>query len=171
MMEQLFFLMFAFVAVVSALAVVTLRNPVHSALSLMVCLFQVACLFVLLRSPFLAVAQVFIYVGAVMVLFLFVVMIINVRSVSLDSIMGRAGKVRTVVYVLLAAVAVEFVAVLTGSSFAGLKLDAPGEEVTIEQLGKVLFTEYLLPFELVSVLLLVAMVGAIVLAQERKGEK
>ena len=72
-MEKLFFLIFAITAVASAIAVISLRNPVHSAVSLMVCFFQVAAIFVLLRSPFLAVAQVFLYVGAVMVLFLFVI--------------------------------------------------------------------------------------------------
>ena len=163
MVEQFFFLIFAFFAVASALAVVTLRNPVHSALALMVCLFQVACLFVLLRSPFLAVVQVFIYVGAVMVLFLFVVMILDIRKVLLEPM---AGKRKGVVYFLVGAVTLELVAVLTGLSFERLSPLA-GEEVTIETLGRVLFTEYLFPFELVSVLLLVAMVGAIVMVKER----
>lgn len=163
MAEQFFFLIFAFFAVASALAVVTLRNPVHSALALMVCLFQVACLFVLLRSPFLAVVQVFIYVGAVMVLFLFVVMILDIRKVLLEPMVGKR---KGVVYFLVGAVTLELVAVLTGLSFERLSPLA-GEEVTIETLGRVLFTEYLFPFELVSVLLLVAMVGAIVMVKER----
>jgi NADH-quinone oxidoreductase subunit J len=168
MMEQLFFLAFAVVAVISALAVVGLRNPVHAALSLMVCLFQVACLFVLLRSPFLAVVQIFIYVGATMVIFLFVVMLFDVKKTALEPVIGKGGKVRGYVYFLLVAVTVELLAVLAGAGFKNLTLAAPGEEVTIEVLGRVLFTEYLLPFELVSVLLLIAMVGAIILAKEKQ---
>ena len=76
-MEQIFFLIFAIAAVGSALAVITLRNAVHSAIFLMVCFLQVAAIFILLRSPFLAAVQVFIYVGAVMVLFLFAVMVLD----------------------------------------------------------------------------------------------
>ena len=76
-MELIFFLIFAVIAIASAVGVVTFRNPVHSALSLIICFLQVAALFILLRSPFLAVMQVFIYVGAVVVLFLFAVLILN----------------------------------------------------------------------------------------------
>ena len=77
-MEQVFFYIFAFIAVVSALAVILAKNPVHSAIYLILCLLQAAALFVLLRALFLAAVQVFIYVGAVIVLFLFVVMILDI---------------------------------------------------------------------------------------------
>ncbi|MEE1563107.1 MAG: NADH-quinone oxidoreductase subunit J, partial [Alphaproteobacteria bacterium] len=79
-MEAIFFLTFAALAVASALGVVLLRNPVHCAISLMVCFIQVAAIFVLLRSPFLAVVQIFVYVGAIMVLFLFVIMMLDIRT-------------------------------------------------------------------------------------------
>ncbi len=162
-MEKLFFIMFAILAITSAIGVVSLRNPIHSALSLMVCLFQVACLFVLLRSPFLAVVQVFIYVGAVMVLFLFVVLILDVKSVVLAR---RTIKRSYLVYILVPVVAVELLILLVGGGLSKLMLDVPGEEVLVSTIGRVLFTEYLLPFELVSILLLVAMVAAIVMAKE-----
>ena len=83
MFEQVFFYIFAVVAVVSAIAVISSRNPVHSALYLIVCLLQVAAMYILLRAPFLAAVQVFIYVGAVMVLFLFAVMVLDMGKIQI----------------------------------------------------------------------------------------
>jgi NADH-quinone oxidoreductase subunit J len=165
-MEQLFFLIFAAVAIGSAVAVVSLRNPVHCALALMVCLFQVACLFVLLRSPFLAVVQVFIYVGAVMVLFLFVVLVIDVKKIVMETFPLRK---KGLAFWIIVAIALEVEIVLFWSRFSGVKLAGPGTEVKVETLAKVLFTKYLFPFEVVSVVLLVAMVGAIVMTKQRRG--
>jgi len=82
--EQIFFFIFAVLAVGSAIAVVSFKNPVYSVLSLMVCFLQMAALFVMLRSPFLAVVQVFVYVGAVLVLFLFVIMMLDIRKARMD---------------------------------------------------------------------------------------
>ncbi|MCK5237454.1 MAG: NADH-quinone oxidoreductase subunit J [Deltaproteobacteria bacterium] len=164
-MEQIFFIGFAVLAIVSALAVVSLRNPVHSALCLMVCLFQVACIFVLLRSPFLAVVQIFIYVGAVMVLFLFVVMILDIRKVMLGSLVGKRSGF---VYAIMPLVTLEFLLVIFKGGLGKVASNIPsGEEVKVAVIGKELFTKYLFPFEVVSILLLVAMVGAIVLAKDR----
>ncbi|MDH4226716.1 MAG: NADH-quinone oxidoreductase subunit J [Deltaproteobacteria bacterium] len=163
-MEKLFFFIFAFVAVVTALGVVTLRNPVHSALALMVCFFQVACIFVLLGSPFLAVVQIFIYVGAVMVLFLFAVMVLDMRKVLIERI---ASKGAWYAYILAPLVLIEFLFVAFGSSFDKLSIPAIKAEIEVEGLARALFTTYLLPFEAVSILLLAAMVGAIVLARKR----
>lgn len=167
-MEQLFFLIFASVAVGSAVAVVTLRNPVHSALALMVCLLQVACLFVLLRSPFLAVVQIFIYVGAVMVLFLFVVLVLDIRKMVMETFPLRK---KGLAFWIIVAVALEVEIVIFMSRFNGVQLTGPATETKVETIGKVLFTKYLFPFEVVSVILLVAMVGAIVMTmtKERRG--
>jgi NADH-quinone oxidoreductase subunit J len=141
----LFFLIFAAVAVGSAVAVVTSRNPVHSALFLMVCLLQVACLFVLLRAPFLAAVQVFIYVGAVMVLFLFVVLVLDLRKVVMETFPLRK---RGLALLIILAIALEVEIVVFWSRFKGVKLTGPGPEVTV--------------------VLLVAMVGAIVMTRERR---
>ena len=84
MAEQIFFFVFAILAVGSAIAVVSLRNPVHSVISLMVCFLQMAALFVMLRSPFIAVVQVFVYVGAVLVLFLFVIMMLDIAKAGME---------------------------------------------------------------------------------------
>ncbi len=162
-MEQLFFCIFAGAAVGSALAVVTLRNPVHSALCLMICFFQIAGLFILLRSPFLAVAQVFIYVGAVMVLFLFVVLLLDVRKVTMEAVPVRN---RGVALAVIGVVTVELLVLILGSGFPSAHMGSAGM-VTIEAIGRSLFTTYLFPFEVVSVVLLVAMVGAIVMTRER----
>ncbi|MBE7415375.1 MAG: NADH-quinone oxidoreductase subunit J [Deltaproteobacteria bacterium] len=162
-MEKLFFLMFAAVAIASGLAVVTARNPVHSALALIVCLIQVAALFVLLRSPFLAAVQIFIYVGAVMVLFLFVVLILDMRKAVLQAFPPVKKRFVVGVILVLMAQILAFVFVTPmGLSPAG------GWEPTVESIGRMLFTKYLFPFEVVSVILLAALVAAIVIAKERR---
>lgn len=168
MFEQLFFIIFASVAVVSAIAVVTFRSPVHSALALITCFFQVAGLFVLLRSPFLAAVQVFIYVGAVVVLFLFVVLIIDVKkALTQKAVTKHKDSVKFAVIILAA----EMIMIMAGAaSFTPKEEALAGAETKIEVLGRVLFTKYLFPFEVVSVLLLVAMVGAIVLTKEQRSD-
>lgn len=167
-MEQFFFLIFAAVAVGSAVAVVTLKNPVHSALALIVCLLQVACLFVLLRSPFLAVVQIFIYVGAVMVLFLFVVFVLDIRKMMMDTFPFRK---RGIALWIIAAIAIEVEIVIFMSRFKEIGLAGPAPEmVKVETIGKVLFTKYLFPFEVVSVILLVAIVGAIVMTTTKRSD-
>lgn len=164
-MELGFFLFFAAITVVAALMVVFARNPVHSALALMVCLVQVAALFILLGSPFLAAIQIFVYVGAVMVLFLFVIMMLDVREMARVRFL-RGGMFPTlVVLVLLGA---EMLILLLRSE--RLPVPAAGgapalEGGSLERLSTTLFTDYLLPFEVASVILLVALVGAIVLAR------
>lgn len=164
-MERAFFLLFAAVAIGSGLMVIMARNPIHSALSLIVSLVQVAAIFVLLGSPFLAAIQIFVYVGAVMVLFLFVIMMLDVREAARVRFL-RGGTIPTLV-----------VLVLLGAEMLILLLDserfpaspAGGEGAlgagSLERLSTTLFTDYLFPFEVASVILLVALVGAIVLAR------
>ncbi len=160
-MEFGFFLLCAAVTVDSALLVVIARNPIHSALALMACLVQVAALFILLGSPFLAAIQIFVYVGAVMVLFLFVIMMIDVREAARVRFLRGGGMFPTlVVLVLLGA---EMLILLLGSE--RLPVTAAGGGGALERLSTTLFTDYLFPFEVTSVILLVALVGAIVLAR------
>ena len=162
-MEKLFFLMFAIVAIISAIGVVSLRNPVHSAISLIVCFFQVAAIFILLRSPFLAVVQIFIYVGAVMVLFLFVIMMLDIRHAAIKSFMP-AGQFWVIVFLI--ALILEILFALTGSRLTGMSLAPTNLNGSVAEIGKAMFTTYLLPFEIVSVILLVALVGAIVMGRK-----
>ena len=166
-MEQLFFYIFAAIAVISALGVITAKNPIHSAVYLIVCLLQVAAIFILLRSPFLAVVQVFIYVGAVVVLFLFAVMMLDIGKERLPERIH--GQLKYAVGAVLLFFAMAGYLILNGRlSAAPGKYIQPELAENTEILGKLLYTRYVFPFEVVSVLLLVALIGAIVLVIKQK---
>lgn len=164
-MEQEFFLLLSAVAIASALLVVVAKNPVHSALALVVCLVQIAALYVLLGAPFLAVIQIFVYVGAVMVLFLFVIMMLDVRKEAETRYLKRAVWPGLVVLVVLAG---ELIVLLMQSAHLHSVM-GPGLPITaqpsVETLSLLLFQDFLLPFEVASVILLVALIGAVVLAK------
>ncbi len=165
-MEQIFFYIFAAIAVIAAIGVISVKNPVHSAFYLMITLLQVAAIFILLRSPFLAAVQVFIYVGAVMVLFLFAVMMLDIGKEEMREAFNQQS--------VIAIPAVVVMLGLIAYMIIGGKLLAPVGKYTdsvlignsSEILGRELYTKYLFPFEVVSILLLVALVGAIVLVMK-----
>ncbi len=163
-MEMAFFSLFAAVAVGSGLLVVMARDPIHSALSLIVSLVQVAAIFILLGSPFLAAIQIFVYVGAVMVLFLFVIMMLDVRKEARTRFLEKGVAPTLVVLVLLGG---EMLALLLASNrLPALPSGSEGGSAgSLRDLSKTLFSDYLFPFEVASVILLVALVGAIVLAR------
>jgi NADH-quinone oxidoreductase subunit J len=164
-MHQAFFLLFAAASVITALTVVLARNPVHSALALAACFLQISAIFVLLEAPLLAVVQLFVYIGAIMVLFLFVIMMIDVREAVLQRFLP-GGNLPALV--LLALLGVEMLAlVLWSDRFSATEPVAMRTSGEVRQLGTTLFADYVLPFETASVILLAALVGAIVLA--RKG--
>jgi len=161
-MELLVFLIFAFFAVASSLVVVAHRNPVYSTMALVATLFSVAVLFVLLGAPFIGVLQVLVYAGAIVVLFLFVIMLLNIGREE-SQIAGH--KVQLVVSILAALVFGGLV-VLALSRVTGAAADRPSAElVSLKGLASTLFTEYLLPFEIIGLLLLVAVIGATVVAR------
>ena len=168
-MEQLFFYIFSVLAITSGLMVVVSRSPVRSALFLINTLFCVAGLFVLLNAHFLAAIQVLVYAGAIMVLFLFVIMLLNLNPEA-----GEMKKLFTV-KILGTASAVFFlgeVLLLIGrGSSLGISGAASAAEIAQEGntrlVGKLLFTEYLLPFEITSILLIVAIIGVVVLAKRK----
>ena len=166
-MEQLFFYIFAIVAVVSAILVISVRNPVHSAFFLIVCFMQVAAIFVLLRSPFLAAVQVFVYVGAVMVLFLFAVLVLDMGKERLkEHLHGQsipAGILAIVLFFLMGYMIAKGKITVTLGSF--------GEAALVkntEVIGRELYTKFIYPFEIVSLILLVALIGAIALVMQSK---
>lgn len=165
-MHQGFFLLFAAASVITALAVVLARNPVHSALALMACFLQISAIFVLLDAPLLAVIQIFVYVGAIMVLFLFVIMMIDVREAVLQRFLPGGNLSALVLIVLLGGEMLALVFWSDRFSVAEPVTTPAGGE--IRQLSKALFVNYLLPFEAVSVILLAALVGAIVLARKER---
>jgi NADH-quinone oxidoreductase subunit J len=159
-MEVFLFWVFAIIALVSALVVVLAKNPITSALALIVTFFMLAGYYVLLSAQFLAAVQVVVYAGAIMVLFLFVIMLLNLQKLPgmfpTKSIMITMGILVGGVLFLLALKALTGVPVTEAA-----KIDV--DMGSTANLGTKLFTTYLLPFEIASVLLLSAIVGAVVL--------
>lgn len=161
-METVLFILFGAVAVCGAIMVVTRKHPMASALYLILTLFAVAALFVLRQAHFLAAVQVIVYAGAVVVLFVFVIMLINVPEDRLP--VERATTMR-VLGVLAAGFFILESAVLARRY--SIPIGPVAEVGTVESVGRALFTDYLLAFEITSVLLLAAVIGAIALAKRK----
>jgi NADH-quinone oxidoreductase subunit J len=168
------FIVAALVILIGALGVILSRNPVHSALMLVMTLFGVAVLFVAQEAHFLAAVQVIVYAGAIVVLFLFVIMLLGVdtaENLSTDPLGGQrpaAGVVAVAAVGLLAVLAVRAVQVSTGAQSVTLPLDSGRSNIAV--LAEVLFTDYLYAFEVTSVLLVIAVVGAVVMARRPRDE-
>ncbi len=164
-MATFVFLYFAAVILVTASLVVLFRNPIYSALSLLVMFFHVAGLYVTLHAEFLAAIQIIVYAGAILVLYLFVVMLLNVKR---EEHYNQQGAVALFLGVVLLTEAV-LLAVSRGFTVAS---PGPGpEEATkavgnTESIGEVLYSTYLFPFEIASLILLVAMIGAVILSKK-----
>jgi NADH-quinone oxidoreductase subunit J len=172
MLDSIFFYFFAIVAVVSAALMVTRRNALHSAVCLVVTLMAVAGIFLQLRAEFLFITQIILYVGGIMVLFIFVIMLVRLDA-PIHHIRFRMQRLVALLVVL--ALALEGVVILLlARNLPGygllIQASAPADKLppNSEALAKSLFSDYLLPFEIASVLLLVAMVGAVVMAKSRK---
>jgi NADH-quinone oxidoreductase subunit J len=169
------FFTLAAILLFAAARVITTRNPVHAALHLVLAFFTAAGIWLLLQAEFLAIALVLVYVGAVMVLFLFVVMMLDIN---IDKLREGFWEYLPMAGIIGLLMAVEMVMVLAGKSTGG-KYFSGGRAVehatdysNTAELGRVLYTDYLLPFELASVVLLVAIVAAIVLTlRDRKESK
>jgi NADH-quinone oxidoreductase subunit J len=170
MLDSIIFYFFAGVAILSAALMVTRRNAIHSAVFLITTLLATAGIFLQLRAEFLFIAQIILYVGGIMVLFVFVIMLVRL-DVPLHHITFRFQKwVALFVAVALACeVSVMFWYVRQLPSAGLLTPPAPADKLppNSEQFAKVLFGDYLLPFEIASILLLVAMIGAVVMAKKR----
>ena len=169
-MQLLLFFGLAVVAIAAAIGVLLSKNPVYSALSLLVNFAVLAVMYVTLHAQFLAVVQVIVYAGAIVVLFLFVIMLIGTET----HLLGPRGRSRHIATVIAIVAGVAFFATVAYVSIAGslAPLDGPVPgQGSVQAIGEALFTQYLLPFELASVLLLVAMVGAVVLARKPKGDE
>ena len=170
MIGAIAFYLFATLTLASAIAVVFARNPVHSVLWLIVAFFNAAGLMLLVGAEFIAMLLVIVYVGAVAVLFLFVVMMLDIDFASL-----RSGFTKNLPFgilialVLLAEVVVAVSAWQAGPALSGRAIPET-HQPNIVALGQLLYSRYLLPFELAGLILLVAMVGAIVLTHRRRGD-
>jgi NADH-quinone oxidoreductase subunit J len=168
---QVFFYILGVLAVMSATGVVLMRSPVYSALSLVGTLVFLGAIFILLNNEFVAAIQILIYAGAIMVLFLFVIMLLNLRSTRPFSLQWSLPKVVGVLISL--GILAQMIGVFNSPAAKLGPLGAyPPERVAsegaVQIVGTVLFTDYVLPFEIISVLLLVAVIGAVILAKRRE---
>jgi NADH-quinone oxidoreductase subunit J len=160
-----FFYFLSAVAVISAILVITRRNPVHSALSLIMTLLSLAGLYLMLYAPFVAGVQIILYAGGIMVLFLFVIMLVNIERAQREFVFNQQWQVGVVAGLALGGLLL-FVYEKGSGIFPGNPA-APSETQNTQQVGMLLFQNYLLPFEIASLLLLVAIVGAVVMAKKR----
>ena len=167
MTQAIFFYIFAGLAVTMALLVVSARNPMRSALALTGCLLSVACIFALQSAHLMAILQVLVYAGAIMVFILFVLMLLNLSPAELGE---RHVSVRRVTGAyLIGAIATLLMIRVTKHVWAPSSSLDP-EFGTVKEVGTILYTKYLLPFEMVSLLLLAAIIGAVVLTRKQKGD-
>lgn len=161
-MSPFFFYLFAAILIFASLAVVLARNPLYNVLSLVVAIFSLSCLFVLLEAFFVGMVLLLVYAGAVLVFFLFVVMCLNLNVVLLTSAAQSRFRTWGIFFGLMFACSF----CLAFKSFIKAQTMEPSSiRGTIESIGKILFTDYLLPFELTSLLLLIAIFGIVSLAQ------
>lgn len=169
------FYFLSFLAVLSALMVVFSRNPIYSVLYLVITFFCVAGHYLLLNAQFLAAVHVIVYAGAIMVLFLYVIMLLNLNKddESQKTNLWRAGAVITAGLLMIV-----IIGALRGAETASINFNSSNNTGLVKNLGNLLFNEFLLPFEIVSILLLAALVGAVMLGkthmkrvQEMTGKK
>lgn len=164
-LQQLFFYVVAFVAVTSGLLVISCRNPINSGISLVMTFFCLAIFYVTLHAPFMAAIQIMVYAGAIMVLIIFVIMLLNLGS----SVVIRYRHAVTGAVVASGLMLFQVLILLNKGSVSATQGDVTPQVVDsvghTELIGKALFTDFMLPFEIASILLLVAIVGAIILAK------
>lgn len=162
-LSQYLFFFLSFVAILSALMVIIDKNPVHSVLFLIVTFFAIAGHYLILNAQFLAVVNIIVYAGAIMVLFLYVIMMLNLNK-EIEPHKKNIPKVAAVIAsgVLMLCL----IALLKGAEVSMLPAARSSNIGLMENLGKVLFKEYMLPFEISSVLFLAAMVGAVFLSKK-----
>jgi NADH-quinone oxidoreductase subunit J len=156
------FYFLSFLAVLSALMVVFSRNPIYSVLYLIITFFCVACHYLILNAQFLAAVHIIVYAGAIMVLFLYVIMLLNLNR---DSEPLKSNAFRFIAVISAGLLMVVFVGALRGAESSQVVLTKSVEIGLVKNLGMMLFNEFLLPFEIVSILLLAAMVGAVMLGK------
>jgi NADH-quinone oxidoreductase subunit J len=167
-METVLFYLFGGISVIAAVSVIAQRRVFYSALSLIVCLCSLAGVYMLLRAQFIAAVQIIVYAGAIMVLFLFVIMLLDPFS---TAVLTDKRKYLAYLGVLLGAAALALLYPLLKAydpAKAPRSADfGAGAFGTVQQVGTTLFTEYLLPFEVTSVLILVGIIGAVILAKRQ----
>ena len=168
MTNQLIFLYFAAVILVSAVLTITRRNPVHSVMFMLLLFFHIAGVFILLNAEFLAAVQLIVYAGAILILYLFVVMLLNVER---ESSAARANRFWPWMVAFGVLIASEVLVLIARGTFPTeteqpMRLAGSG----VKELGVLLYQKYMVPFEVASLILLVGLVGAVMLAKKSVNE-
>ncbi|MBW2184966.1 MAG: NADH-quinone oxidoreductase subunit J [Deltaproteobacteria bacterium] len=165
LLQLFFFYLVAFVAILSGFCVITCKNPINCAISLVMTFFCLAVFYVMLHAPFMAVVQIMVYAGAIMVLIIFVMMLLNQGS----EVVSRYRHAVTGAFIAAGLMMVQVIITIKQGDVSSTVGPINSEVVETvghtELIGQALFTEFLLPFEIASILLLVAIVGAVVLAK------
>lgn len=168
MLPELFFAYFAVAIVGASILAITRKNPVYAVLWTLILFIHIAGLYLFLNAEFLAAIQIIIYAGAVLVLFLFVIMLLNLKIEELEKRFHKQWQLSLIagmVFLIFSVLILSQIAVLPPpGSYSVKTIQSEGNIMTV---GKVLYTEYLLPFEIASVILLVAILGAVVLAKRK----
>ena len=164
-MGQLLFYILSALTMFSALVVVFSKHPMYSVLSLIVCFFTIAGHYILLNAQFLAITHVIVYAGAIMVLFLFVVMLLNLNR---ESEPHKSGKLKFAATIAAGMLFLTLLAAMKSTSLEAYTFPPASANGMVQHVGQRLFTDYLLPFEISSILFLSAMIGAVVLAKKEK---
>lgn len=165
--EIIFFFLVAALAIVSAVFMITRRNPMKSVLFLIVNFFCLAVVYLILHAQFIAIIQILVYAGAIMVLFLFVIMLLNLGD---EKLLTEKTTYKYWVAMILAGTVLVEISLGVGASVAGSPASmhpAAAQIGTVEFIGRSLYTDFLFPFEVTSLILLAAMVGVIVLAKKK----
>lgn len=164
--EQVFFVLVAVVALTTAILMIVQRNPIVSVLFLIANFFSIAIIYLFLQAQFIAIIQILVYAGAIMVLFLFVIMLLNLRE---EQLVSEKINFKKILIVALASIIFIEIILAVVLPVSGNKVIAhqAAEIGTVEYFGKTLFTDFVFPFEIISILLLAAMVGVIILAKKR----
>ncbi|CAN1563968.1 NuoJ NADH,ubiquinone oxidoreductase subunit 6 (chain J) [Flavobacteriaceae bacterium] len=163
------FCVLAAITLSTAFLTVFSRNPIHSAIYLVICFFSIAGHYLLLNSQFLAIVHIIVYSGAIMILFLFTIMLMNLNK---ENEVHKPRVTRLAAVILFCSTCLILIAIFVNSKPIVGEYDATGEDFqSIKKLGTVLLNEYMVPFEYASILLLVAMIGTVLLSKREKTEK
>lgn len=163
------FCVLAAITLSTAFLTVFSRNPIHSAIYLVICFFSIAGHYLLLNSQFLAIVHIIVYSGAIMILFLFTIMLMNLNK---ENEVHKPRVTRLAAVILFCLTCLVLIAIFVNSKPIVGEYDATGEDFqSIKKLGNLLLNEYMVPFEYASILLLVAMIGTVLLSKREKTEK
>jgi NADH-quinone oxidoreductase subunit J len=169
-MLLIIFCVLAAITIATAFLTIYSRNPIHSAIYLVICFFSIAGHYLLLNAQFLAIVHIIVYSGAIMILFLFTIMLMNLNK---ENEVHKPRITRLGAIVSFCLISLILIAIFVNSKpIADDSYDVLGEDYqSIKVLGKVLLNEYMVPFEFASILLLVAMIGTVLLSKKEKSEK